>query len=595
MKSEQPVGVVTGIKGPIVVAAIQPSVCDLMVNEVVYVGDDRLIGETSSISEEKATIQVYEDTTGLEKGAPLYRTRELLSVQLGPGLLGSVYDGLQRPLERIAEKVGSYVRSGVRPGRLPKEAIWEFTAAVEKGARVEGGTILGTIRENELIEHKVMVPPGTHGTITNLVEKELYSVDDVVCTVGQGGREEGIKLTQSWPVRTPRPCKRKLLPDRPLLTGQRILDTFFCAAKGGRTAVAGGFGTGKTVLLHQIARFADADIVVYVGCGERGNEIADLLEWFPRLEDPRTGFPLMKRSVIVANTSNMPVAAREASIYTGAAIAEYYRDMGYDVALLVDSTTRWAEALREISTGQGEMPGEEGYPPRMASRLAEFYERAGRVVTLGPGGETGSLTIIASVSPTGGDFSEPVTQKTLQLTRCFWPLDPALAYKRQFPAVNVTQGFSGYVENVESFWHEKVGPSWSQVRQSALNLLAQKSELERIVRLLGMGALTEKEKLVLRDAELLEEAFLKQSAYSDVDAYCGPSKQARMIELIMFLHKTSLEAVEKGLLSKAIVSIPVREEIMELKLSPEEDVLEKYWNLQVRIEAQITRRVREYT
>jgi V/A-type H+-transporting ATPase subunit A len=594
MSDPDPVGEVIGISGPVITSKVDESVKDLMMNEIVFVGEQKLIGEISNIRDDAITIQVYEDPVGLQRGSPVYRSNELLSVELGPGLLGSIYDGLQRPLEIIAREMGPFIRPAARAARLSKDAEWEFRPRARVGKTVEAGDILGIVHENEVIDHKIMVPPNVGGRLVKLAEGGRYKVNEVIAVVKGEHETSDLKLLQTWPVKKPRPYIRKLTPVEPLITGQRVLDFFLPVAKGGTVAVAGGFGTGKTVLQHQLAKFLNTDIIIYVGCGERGNEIADLLQRFPKLKDAKTGLPLLRRTIIIANTSNMPVAAREASVYTGVTMAEYYRDMGYDVALLVDSTSRWAEALREVSARQGEMPGEEGYPAYLASRIAEFYGRAGKTYCLGSEKRVGSVSIIASVSPSGGDFSEPVTQKTLQIVRAFWALDPDLAYRRHFPAANLQQSFSFYVDAVEPFWYEKVHEGWRDVRERALKLYTEKLELERVVRLVGTGALSEKEKIAMKNGELLEEVFLKQNAFHPVDSFCSPAKQFQLLDLVMLFHRSCEEAIKKGVPSGPLIRSPIRGELEKMKELPQEKVDEAYWSMRARIRASLSRLLRTY-
>ncbi len=589
------VGEVIAISGPVVTSRIEKTVKNLMMNEIVFVGEDKLFGEISDLKGDTATIQVYEDTQGLRKGSPVFRTGELLSVDLGPGLLGRIYDGLQRPIDAIMKETGIFIQLGIKASRLSRGTEWEFKPEVKIGQHVESGDTLGTVPENELIDHKIMVPPLFHGEIVGVAEQGTYTIDDEIAKMKtEKGETASIRLVHSWPVKKPRPFLRKLIPDEPLITGQRVLDVFLPIAKGGAVAVTGGFGTGKTVLHHQLSRFLNADIIIYVGCGERGNEIADLLQKFPKLRDLEKGHPLLKRTILISNTSNMPVAAREASVYTGTTLAEYYRDMGYSVVLLVDSTSRWAEALREISNRMGEMPGEGGYPPYLASRIAGFYGRAGKTRCLGKPARTGSVSIIASVSPSGGDFSEPVTQKTLQIVRAFWALDPELAYKRHFPAITLRQSFSLYERAVEAFWRENITENWREIREKALILNEEKDRLERMVRLVGTGALSENEKIVLGDARLLEEVFLKQDAFHRVDAFCPPKKQFQLLDLVMFFHELSLEAIERGVQPDVLLESPLRKELKEMKEMTPDEIYEAYWNMRVRIRAHFLRIFRTY-
>lgn len=593
-RSRNSIAEITSITGPVATCRINESVKDLMMNEIVFVGEKGLFGEITNLNEDQATVQIYEETSGLQRGSPVFRSHQLLSATLGPGLLGKIYDGLQRPLEVIKEKSGIYIQPGIKAPRLPKDKRWKWKPKQVMGETVEQGDIVGTVQENELINHKIMVPPRVKGEIVDIAEEGEYTIEEEIARL-KG--KEGIiplRMAHSWPVKRSRPYLRKLTPDEPLITGQRVLDFFLPMAKGGSVAIPGGFGTGKTVLQHQLAKFVNVDIVIYVGCGERGNEIADLLQEFPQLEDPETGLPLMERTVIIANTSNMPVAAREASIYTGVTLAEYYRDMGYTVALLVDSTSRWAEALREVSNRMGEMPGEGGYPPYLASRIAEFYGRAGKTQCLGKPDRIGSVSILGSVSPTGGDFSEPVTQKTLRMVRAFWALDPELAYKRHFPAINLQQSFSLYETAVEPFWYENVSDEWRELREEGLKLHEKRLRLERMVRLVGTGALSEREKITLEDARLLDEVFLKQNALHPVDAFCPPKKQFQLLDLLLFFHDLAVEAIEKEIRSDIILKSPLRKELEEMKLLPSEEMDEAYWNMRTRIRSHFLRITRTY-
>ncbi len=593
--SNDSIAEVRSIVGPVAVCRIKESVGNLMMNEIVFVGDDRLFSEVTYLKENTAKIQVYGETSGMKRGTPVFRSGELLSVTLGPGLLGKVYDGLQRPLELIREKTGVYFRPGVRAPSLSKSEKWEFRPEVETGQVVGPGDILGNVEENVLINHKILVPLNTGGRIVKIAEEGKHKAEDEIAVLkNQDGAPFALTMLSSWPVRRTRPFIRKLSPDEPLITGERVLDIFLPIAMGGTVAIAGGFGTGKTVLEQQLAKHINADIIIYVGCGERGNEIADLLQKFPKLKDSESGLPLLQRTILIANTSNMPVATREASVYTGATLAEYYRDMGYSVILFVDSTSRWAEALREISNRMEELPGEGGYPPYLASRIAEFYGRAGKIQCLGNPARTGSVSIIASVSPSGGDFSEPVTQKTLQIVRGFWALDQELAYKRHFPAINLQQSFSFYGSIVEPFWYENVSEGWSDVRQSALRLHEERTRLERMVRLVGTGSLSESEKVTLADSQLLEEVFLKQSALHPIDEFCPPRKQFQLLDLVMFFHDRSIDAVKLGIHSDILLESPLRRELTSMKLLPAEEMQDQYWRMRTRIRAHFLRILRTY-
>jgi V/A-type H+-transporting ATPase subunit A len=534
--------------------------------EVVRVGKDGLVGEVIKLTGDVAFIQVYENTSGLSPGEPVVGTGLPLSVTLGPGMMGSVYDGVQRPLDKIAERVGPFVKRGVTVPPIPEDKKWHFIPTVKKGEEVEPGTIIGEVQETPLITTKIMIPPDAKpGTIVDIEPEGEYTVNDVIATVeSKEGRYE-VKMAHRWPVRVPRPIKRRLDPEVPLITGQRVLDTLFPMAKGGTGCIPGAFGTGKTVTLHQLAKWSDAKVILHIGCGERGNEEAEVLTEFPHLTDPYTGRPLMERTVLIANTSNMPVAAREASIYTGAAIAEFYRDMGYDVLLVADSTSRWAEALREISGRLEEMPAEEGYPSYLASRLAEFYERAGRVEVIGKPERIGSLTMVGAVSPPGGDFTEPVTTHTLRFVRTFWALDPNLAYTRHYPAINWMMSYSGYVETVRSWWASNVAPDWYELRSYVYRLLRREEELLELVRLLGPESLADEEKLILDVGRMIREGFLQQSAFDQIDSYCSTGKQCLMLRLFVTFHKLAEEALSRGVPLAKIRQLPIIAKLMRVK------------------------------
>ena len=546
-------GRIIRVSGPLVVAE---GMSGAQMYEMVLVGEAGLIGEITRIVGDKAYIQVYESTSGLRPGEPVEGTGGPLSVELGPGLIGNIFDGVQRPLPIIAETIAKenpkrrmFVERGIRVTSLPREKKFHFVPVKDKikvGDKVEDGDLLGVVQETSLIEHKIMVPPGIRGTLKWLAPEGDYTIEDTIAVIEKNGMEHEIKMYHKWPVRIPRPYKVKLDPVLPLITGMRIIDTFFPMAKGGTGAIPGGFGTGKTVTLHSLAQWSEARVVIYIGCGERGNEMTEVLERFPKSTDPWTGKPLMDRTILIANTSNMPVAAREASIYVGVTLAEYYRDMGYDVLLVADSTSRWAEALREIAGRLEEMPAEEGYPSYLASRLAEFYERAGRVETLGRPSRTGSVTIVGAVSPPGGDFSEPVTSHTTRFIRVFWALDTKLAYSRHYPAINWILSYSAYVDLVTPWWHENVDKSWREYRDEAMNILLRESELQEIVRLVGTEGLSEKDKLVLETARMLKDGFLKQNAFDPIDAFSTPQKQFSLLKTIIDIHRKAEELVEKG-------------------------------------------------
>lgn len=566
-------GTIKKVAGPLVVAG---GMRDANMFDVVRVSDQRLIGEIIEIHGDEASIQVYEETSGLGPGAPVESTGEPMSVELGPGLISSIYDGIQRPLTAIMEMTGNNLKRGVEVPSLKRDVKWSFTPLKQVGDEVEGGDILGTVQETEIVLHKIMVPAGVRGTIRSISAGE-YTVTDTVAVIDTpNGSSVNVSLMQKWPVRRGRPYQKKLSPDMPLITGQRVIDTLFPIAKGGVAAVPGPFGSGKTVVQHQLAKWAEADIVVYIGCGERGNEMTDVLNEFPELVDPKTGYSLMKRTVLIANTSDMPVAAREASIYTGITIAEYFRDMGYSVALMADSTSRWAEALREMSGRLEEMPGEEGYPAYLGSRLAQFYERAGRVVTLGSGEREGTLSVIGAVSPPGGDISEPVSQATLRIVKVFWGLDSALAYKRHFPAINWLTSYSLYLDTLEPWFSKTVAQDWVGLRTELMGLLQDEAELEEIVQLVGMDALSAPDRLKLEAARSIREDFLHQNAYDDIDTYTPLPKQYAMMKLILSFYDRSRAALEDGVDIEALVALPVREAIGRFKYTMPEQVEERY-------------------
>jgi len=514
--------------------------------DVVQVGEEGLIGEIIGLLSDQATMQVYEETAGVVPGEKVVQTQRPLSVALAPGLIGMIYDGIQRPLAKIMEKTGMYMSRGVRVDALDFQKKWHFVPKVEAGKEVEGGQVLGVVQETPVVLHKIMVPPDVSGKLTFVASEGDYTIEEIIATVKGEGKENDLAMLQYWPVRMARPFVKKFDPEIPLLTGQRILDAFFPLTKGGTAAIPGGFGTGKTVTQHQLAKWCDADIIVYVGCGERGNEMTEVLMEFPELEDPRTGQPLMNRTILIANTSNMPVAAREASVYTGITIAEYYRDMGYTVGLMADSTSRWAEALREISGRLEEMPGEEGYPAYLASKLADFYERAGYVQVIGPEKKTGSIAIIGAVSPPGGDFSEPVTQNTLRIVKVFWALDSDLADKKHFPAIHWLKSYSLYLEKASDWWKKNVREEWPELREKAMKLLQKENELQEIIQLVGPDALPHHEQIVLEGSRIIREDFLQQHAYHRVDTYCPTTKQFKMMEIMLNYFDRLNDALEKG-------------------------------------------------
>ncbi|MCL4078583.1 V-type ATP synthase subunit A [Coriobacteriia bacterium Es71-Z0120] len=562
------VGTLSKITGPVVIAQ---GMTGVKMYDVVRVGEAGLMGEVIRLEGDLATVQVYEDTSGLRVGEPVESTEGPLMLELGPGLLSSIYDGIQRPLPVIAAQTGSdFIARGTVVSPLDRERPWDFTPAVEVGQEVVAGDVLGTTPESPTVTHKVMVPPGLRGRVTKVVPEGQYTIDQVVAVLDD--RYE-ITMTQKWPVRTGRPYQRKLDPTTPFLTGMRILDTFFPIALGGNAIIPGGFGTGKTVTQQSLAKWADVDIIVYVGCGERGNEMTEVLKEFPELEDPRTGSKLMDRTILVANTSNMPVAAREASIYTGVTLAEYYRDMGYNVAMMADSTSRWGEALREVSGRLEEMPGEEGYPAYLATRLAAFYERSGRVMALGSDERVGSVTMVGAVSPPGGDMSEPMTQNSLRVTGAFWALDTSLAHRRHFPAISWTKSYTLFLGQVRPWFEENVADDWAEVRERAMFLLQKETELQEIVQLVGPDALPETEKIILEVARMLREDFLQQFAFDAVDAYCPPKKAYWLLKVILAFYDAATQAMSRGVSLRQVLQLPIRDEIAGLKTTPHDEAI----------------------
>jgi len=558
-------GKIIKVAGPLVVAE---GMKGSAMYEVVKVGEDKLLGENIGLNGDQASIQVYEDTSGIRPGEDVIGTGAPLSVSLGPGLLTNIYDGVQRPLLDISNIAGEFITRGIDVPGLDKNKKWDFVPSMKKGETVKAGDIVGTVEETKIIQHRILIPPNVNGTLKEINEGK-FTIDEPIGIVEQDKKDVKIYLAHEWPVRTSRPYITKIEPNEPMLTGQRILDTFFPVAKGGTAAIPGGFGTGKTVTQHQLARWSDADIIVYIGCGERGNEMTEVLRDFPKLIDPKSGEPLMQRTVLIANTSNMPVAAREASVYTGITMAEYYRDMGYKVALMADSTSRWAEALREISGRMEEMPGEEGYPAYLASRIAGFYERAGRVTTLC--GKEGTVSVIGAVSPPGGDFSEPVTQNTLRITKVFWALDSSLADRRHFPAIDWLRSYSLYSENLSEWYNKNVAEDFTDNRKDAMRLLQQESELQEIVQLVGPDALPERERVVLETARIIREDFLQQNAFHDVDTYCDIKKQYRMLQIILKFHRYALDTVNKGVKATKIAEMSILDEIARMKYIPSEE------------------------
>ncbi len=554
-------GRVYRVSGPLVIAE---NMRGSKVYEVVEVGPERLIGEIIGVEGDKAIIQVYEDTTGLRVGDNVVGTGYPLAAELGPGLIGSIYDGIQRPLPILEELVGFFIKKGVKAAPLPRDKKWHFIPLVRKGDKIEPNDYIGYVQETETVKHYIMAPPNVHGVIEDIVPEGDYTITDPIARID--GKE--LVMLQKWPVRKPRPYKEKLEPTEPLITGQRVIDFFFPLAKGGKAAIPGGFGTGKTVTLQQLTKWSHVDIAIYVGCGERGNEMADALHSFRKLVDPRTGKPLVERSVFIANTSNMPVAARETSIFLGATIGEYFRDMGYHILMVADSTSRWAEAMREISGRLEELPGEEGYPAYLGSRLASFYERSGHVVTLGKPERRGSLTIMGAVSPPGADFSEPVTQSTLRIVRALYALDVNLAYRRHYPAINWLTSYSLYVDNVTSWWHKNIDPEWRSLREKALAILQKEAELEELVRLVGAEALPEEDKLVLEVARMIREDFLQQNAFHEIDTYCPPRKASMMMRAILLFYDLGLEAIQRGVTVEKIREMKSRARIARMKEIP---------------------------
>ena len=586
-------GKIIKVAGPLVIAE---NMNDAKMYDVVYVSDKKIIGEIIELRGDKASIQVYEETAGLGIGEPVYNTGEPLSVDLGPGLIETFYDGIQRPLKRMEEVAGSFITRGISVPSLDEERKWNFKTFVKKGDFVGEGDFLGEVEETILVKHKIMVPFGVKGTVLEIKEGE-FTVNEVIAKVQlEDGSEKELFLKQRWPVRKSRPVARKLNPKIPLITGQRVVDTFFPVAKGGTACVPGPFGSGKTVIQHQLAKWADADIIVYIGCGERGNEMTDVLLEFPELKDPKSGHPLMKRTILLANTSNMPVAAREASVYTGVTLAEYYRDMGYSVALMADSTSRWGEAMREMSGRLEEMPGDEGYPAYLGTRIAEFYERAGYVDCLTTNEKDkreGALSIIGAVSPPGGDLSDPIVQATLRVVRVFWSLEAKLAFRRHFPAIGWLNSYTLYTDNFSEFFEEKIGTEWQNVVQEAMNILQQEAELEEIVRLVGLDALSPENRLVMETARSIREDFLHQNAFHEVDTFTSFEKQYKMLKLILEFHKKSLLALAENVSILDISNLPVREKIARAKFL-EESKLAEFETIEKTIETEINDLIKQY-
>ena len=582
--SERIAGRVRRVNGPVIEAAEIP---DALMMEMVFVGEQRLVGEVIKLKGSSAVIQVYEDTTGIAPGDRIYGSGHPLSVSLGPGLMGTIYDGIQRPLEALYGASGEFIDKGLSFSALAAEKEWEFMPLCSDGDIVAEGQIIGTVQETERIEHRIPVPPAVSGKVVWAAEAGSYKVSDPVLKVETAAGEKELTMSQSWPIRRPRPVTERHLLSLPLVTGQRVIDTLFPLAKGGTVAIPGGFGTGKTMTQHAIAKWCDADIIVYIGCGERGNEMTDVLNEFPELIDPRTGRSLMERTILIANTSNMPVSAREASIYTGVTIAEYYRDQGYHVAIMADSTSRWAEALRELSGRMEEMPAEEGFPAYLPTRIAEFYERAGYMETLS--GKDGSVSIIGAVSPPGGDFSEPVTQHTRRFVRCFWGLDRQLANARHYPAISWLESYSEYLNDITPWWEEQVGPAWAEDRREILELLQKEVRLQQIVKLVGPDALPDSQRFIIEVCTVFKNAFLQQNAFDDIDRYSTAEKQMRMLGLILTYWRRGNEAIRRGVTIVKLRRMKVLQEIVKMKLTIPNDKPAQFDRLEARLERALDR------
>ena len=577
-------GRIVRISGPVIEA---DGMRGAKMYDVVRVGEENLIGEIIRLNKDNAIIQVYEDTVGLKPGEKVVTTGMPLSVELGPGLLTNIYDGIQRPLPAIMDKTGDFISRGVEANAIDRKKKWHFKPTAKPGDKINGCDVIGEVKETSIVIHKIIIPPDINGKLLSIEKEGKYTVEDDIAVVSTDKGDIKLQMLQKWPVRKPRPVAKKYDPSLPLITGQRIIDTFFPVAKGGTAAIPGGFGTGKTVMLHQLAKWSDAQVVIYVGCGERGNEMTDVLREFPMLEDPKSGEPLMNRTVLIANTSNMPVAARDASVYTGITIAEYYRDMGYDVALMADSTSRLAEAMREISGRLEEMPGEEGYPAYLASRLAEFYERSGRVKLLGSKDKEGSVSVMGAVSPPGGDFSEPVAQNTLRIVKVFWALDADLADRRHFPSINWLKSYSLHLDEVGTWWRKEIGENWLKLRNKAMILLQKESELQEIVKLVGPDALPPRERALLESARMIREDFLQQSAFHEVDTYCPSKKQYEMLRLMLKFSDKIQEAVGKHVLIDDIISMKTRENLARMKTVTNKDFEKRFQEMEKDLEKEI--------
>ena len=578
-------GVIYGINGPVVYLKGNTG---FKMSEMVYVGKERLVGEVIALTKDTTTVQVFEETTGLKPGETVTASGDALSVTLGPGILNNIFDGIERPLSEIAKQSGKYISRGLTVDSLDTEKKWDVHVTVSEGEELMGGAIIAETQETRSIVHKSMVPPDVNGTVIWAAKDGKYTIlDPIVKLKLEDGTEKEITLAQKWPIRVPRPTLKRYPASVPLITGQRILDTMFPIAKGGTAAIPGGFGTGKTMTQHQIAKWSDADIIIYIGCGERGNEMTQVLEEFQELIDPKSGNPLMDRTTLIANTSNMPVAAREASLYSGLTLAEYYRDMGYDVAIMADSTSRWAEALREMSGRLEEMPGEEGYPAYLESRLAQFYERAGHVICKGKDGREGALSAIGAVSPPGGDISEPVSQATLRIVKVFWGLDSALAYKRHFPAINWLTSYSLYVDNMANWFNEEVAADWMEDRQKMMTILQEEAELNEIVQMVGMDALSPTDRLKMEAARSIREDFLHQNSFHEIDTYTPLRKQYLMMKLVLAFYEKSVDALNKGADMNALIAMPVREKIGRYKYTTDADIESEYKNVEEELDKEV--------